>query len=515
MPLADWMAISVAVLVLLSSTGGSASQVLFQQNGSAIPQFSSQALFYGDANSINYPESTLRYIRVLLDDRTNTLHVVGWYFRELEGTGTKKLLHFVLRPDKKPSMITVSETGEPTPPLHLFLYPRGGIRIIWSVATRSFETALSRTLYEYIWREDETVSFNSLPAFPFGLTTSTILQDASGGLCIVSFETTPIDEANSFFNVRYLSEISTEWIEKRFPATMVSSLFKFAIYDAIISQNGTISVLLHCGDVIGAIWVDYLLFVQFSNESLTILKQDAPTDVLIHNVRMLLFPDNSIALVANMNNLLYGGKFDVAGLSFEPFDLPDSSSYVSEFKCAIDPNNHTVIAFVAHSEKYEEPGILSILQEIGDNEWQRYPIDKLHRVFSIWETREGWMDAWSGREGYSNFALDASAAVPILALASIPSSEELNALEVKQKRVCSLYVAQDASHSLSYEFMPLMKDLDRTSGGTPLKIADWAILFLGCLAIIGVGSILILIRRRSMDMQKSSAKLLEPTDNGK
>jgi hypothetical protein len=431
MPHANWMAISVAVLLLLSSTGGSASQALFQQNGSAIPQFSSQPLFYGDGNSVNYPESTLRYIRVLFDDRTNTLHVVGWYFRELEGTETKKLLHFVLKPEIEPSMITVSETGEPTPPLRLFLHPEDGVRLIWSVATRSYETTLSRTLYEYIWRENEIVRFNSLPAFPFGLATSAILQDASGGLHIASFETTPIDEANSFFNLRYMYETSKEWVEKRFSATMVSSLFQFAIYDAIISQDGTISVLLHCGDVIGAIWVDYLLFVQLSNGNVTVLiQQDAPTDYLIHNVRMLSFPDNSIALVANINSRLYGGKFDVAGLSLEPFDLPEVSSYISEFECAVDVSNRTVIAYIAHSTKYEEPGILSILQEIGDDEWQSYSIDNEHRIFTIWETREGWMEAWAGREGYSNFALDASTAAPILAFASIPSEEELIALEM-------------------------------------------------------------------------------------
>jgi hypothetical protein len=331
----------------------------------------------------------------------------------------------------------------------------------------------------------------------------------------VSFETTPIDEANSFFKVRYIYETSTKWVEKQFPVTMVSSLLQFAIYDAIISQNGTISVLLHCGDVIGAIWVDYLLFVQLSNENIAILKQDAPTEVLIHNVRMLSFPDNSIALVANMNNRLYGGKFDVAGLSLEPFDLPEFSSYVSEFECAVDASNRTVIAYVAHSEKYEEPGILSILQEIDDNEWQSHSIDDSHRIFTIWETREGWMDAWAGREGYSNFALDATTAVPILALASIPSGEELNALEIEQKRACSLYVAQNTDHILSYEFTPLLIDLDRTSGEASLKITGWTILFLGCLAIISVASILILIRRRRRHFQKPSAELLKSTDNGK
>ncbi|MFX0117586.1 MAG: hypothetical protein ACFFB3_23780 [Candidatus Hodarchaeota archaeon] len=522
MPHENWM-IALTLLVLISTVRYSIPRSVAHVDAVSIVDdepFSSQAFFYGNGMSNNYPESTLRYVRVLFDQQANILHAIGWYFKELEDIETKKLLHFIIEPGKDITVNTISESGEPLPPLHLLPYGTGDIRVVWNAGTASLGSTpgLSNNLYQYIWQQNGSVSFKSLPPFPYIPNLSRIIQDSSGAIHALTFYQVPIDEANSFFMVRHIYENATEWREENFQLAMVSTAFQSVCYDAVITPNRTIVALLHCADLVGGTtWTDYLFYLRISDGNATAFVQTPPSEIRIHNVKLLALPDNSLIAVANINNRLAAGKFDVSGFFLEPIELAGISQYATEFECQLDSYNRTVIAYIAHEESYVEPGTLSILQESSNNEWHNSVVDSDHLVHSIWETREGWVDGWRGREGWSSFALDTSAGPPFLVFASTPTEEERSALKIEQKRICSLYLAQDISSNVFTNLEPKMLDLTLKKKGSFLVMGDWFDFLTFFIILCATGSFLkgISRRRRYMLTSGKSKSLDLPSKESK
>ncbi|MHA2232245.1 MAG: hypothetical protein ACXAB4_07125, partial [Candidatus Hodarchaeales archaeon] len=193
-----------------------------------------------------------------------------------------------------------------------------------------------------------------------------------------------------------------------------------------------------------------------------------------------------------------------AGLLIDPIELPGADPYATEFDCKVGTNGKVVIAYVAHEDRYSERGILSILQEKENDEWQHAIINSEHYIWSKWELREGWVLGWYGREGWGNFALDTSNGSPILAFASIPTVTEIKELKYEQKRVTSLYIAQNANSSIHSGFGAKLIGLDQRKENSFLSTSDWPVLLVISCAIIGFGLILEAARRLTKSSQKST-----------
>lgn len=495
------MAISALFLLSFSATVPMINGLISIDASSILNDegFASQPIFYGNANSSNYPESTLRYLRLHFDDRTNTLHVAAWYVREFESATTQKLLHFILKPDKKSEMITVSETGDPSPPFRLFPHKDGGIRLIWNAGTTLQGGIPNNRLYQYIWRPDGSVDYANLPPVPFIPNLSRMVQDSAGFLHVISFQKIPIDEMTNLFIMRHAYETTTEWIEETFPLANVTDTFQYACYDAIVTPYGTLAALLHYGDLNeGVFWIDNLLYVQVSDGNITVLTQPSPPDIRIHKVQFVVFPNNSLAAFANINHRIYAAKFDISGFIIEPIDLPEISPFITEFEVKADSNNRTVIAYIGHEERYKETGTLSVLQQTDPGGWENSVVDPNHLVHTIWENREGWMDGWRGSEGWSNFALafGASANSLILALASIPTEREFAALETEQKTIFSLYIAQDVNSVMFYDLEPELLDIDKIKKNADVIASDWPTSIAFWVGVLGFSYLVVALNRK-------------------
>ncbi|MHA2270931.1 MAG: hypothetical protein ACXACI_03650 [Candidatus Hodarchaeales archaeon] len=441
-------------------------------------QFESFPILHSVGERYWFPQAAFRHLQSYFDVEKSTLHIAGWYYRH-EDSRMERLMHIIVRPGQDVSAITAAESGDINYPILLSSYGKEGVRIIWRDSDR---------FNQYIWRDNQTISRNSFP--PLSLISDLeMVQDAQDQIHVMNLNERPLNETRNLLTLFHSSENSTKWIEEEFSLIPIRVQSWFRFNGASILPNGTIMAIVGISEFneIAESRTDRLLLIKLFEGNLTAHSYFMSDEPIFH-VQFIPYSNNSVMMLGATWQGLRRIKLENSSSSFESLNPAADTLAASPFRWKLDSNNRLIIAYI-RADEYSEVGILSILQQTETEDWIRYDVDSDHGIIRDYEG-----------EDEAHFAMEMLNDSPILVYVSSPTNDELDALNVAQEDICSLYIAQKKDNALFTDFKPARIDLSSEEDSLLEMVDIW--LLIPAIALLAIVAIAIGVFLRKLKHQK-------------
>ncbi|MFX0115940.1 MAG: hypothetical protein ACFFB3_15420 [Candidatus Hodarchaeota archaeon] len=451
----------------------------------ADPNFESIPVLHSDGRSLGYPQMAIKSVESFFDNETRTLHIAGWHYLDVDYPGVRQLLHLVVQPDQKVSVITVAKTGDPEYPISLSPYDEGAIRLVW--LTRYQQGATSQFRFnQYIWYNNGSTSLSSLP--PLLAESPVISLDNMNRIHIASLSQSFSNDTHNLLQLRLAYENQTKWIEENIPLIPITLDTYFYLYNALFLPNQTLAILarLDSFNKTADRWEERILLLKIFEKNLvaqTYSFAEGSQEWLSY-VELAVSPNESIILLVSTQEGLRKGIFRNGDLIIEALTSSADLRYVERFTWTRTPNGILLVAYATPVERWSDEGIISLLQQGTNGTWTHSFIDSDHKLRGIY--------AWHNSVPFDIISINDA---PFLIFASVPTKSEQKDLNLSQDDICSLYLAFKSDNSLFGNVKPGMLDLDNQKESILSINNDWFLFTLVFVSLAILGICVVLLRK--------------------